>query len=220
MKTGPALVKDTRARILEAALELFAEHGFAGTSVRRLAREVGLRESSLYNHFAGKEAIYHALIDAYGPASSADRLRGPRYAEVKDDPAGFCRLYVEDLLDQWSDPREQRFQELILAERNRFEGERAHYVEALFSDELGVVTRYFSGFAQGGQITAANPGETARLFMAGLTFIRLEHYIMPAKASLRARVRAALDRFLDTFLALVARSQPGDAHEPATARRS
>ncbi|WP_332772273.1 TetR/AcrR family transcriptional regulator [Phenylobacterium sp.] len=220
MKFEPALVKDTRARILEAALELFAEHGYAGTSVRRLARAVGLRESSLYNHFAGKEAIYHALIDAHGPASSADRLRGPRYAAVKNDPAAFCRLYVEDLLDQWSDPREQRFQELILAERNRFEGERAHYVEALFSDELGMVTRFFSGFALGEPIAAPQPSETARLFMAGLTFIRLEHYIMPAKASARARVRAALDRFLDTFLALIAAPQLGDAHGPPAARRS
>src|SRR5437899_10454278 len=109
----------TRERILESALDLFARHGFAGTSVRQLARAVGLRESSLYNHFVSKEAIYHALIEAYGPASSAAWLEGPRFQALRGDPAGFCRLYAAELLDQWCDPREQRFQELIASERKR-----------------------------------------------------------------------------------------------------
>ncbi len=47
----------TRERILAAALDLFAQHGFGGASMRELARRVGIRESSLYNHFPGKAAI-------------------------------------------------------------------------------------------------------------------------------------------------------------------
>ena len=80
--SSPLPEATTRARILDAALDLFARHGFAGTSVRQLARAVGLRESSLYNHFASKEAIYHALIDARrsgrcatGPPPSAGSMR-------------------------------------------------------------------------------------------------------------------------------------------------
>src|SRR2546425_8972262 len=104
MAALPTHDTSTRERILEAALDLFARHGFAGTSVRQLARAVGLRESSLYNHFAGKEAIYHALIDAYGPASSAERLRQPRFQATRSDPPAFCRLYAAELLEQWCDP--------------------------------------------------------------------------------------------------------------------
>ena len=193
----------TRERILDVALDLFARHGFAGTSVRQLARAVGLRESSLYNHFAGKEAIYHALIDAHGPASSADRLRGAGYRALRGDPAGFCRLYAAELLEQWCDPREQRFQELITAERNRMPGERAHYYETLFHEESGLVAGYFRDFALAGRIKTPNPRETARLFMAGLTFVRLEHFIVPAEPSAPGVAREALDRFLETFLALV-----------------
>ena len=43
----------TRERILAEALSLFAESGYGGASMRELARRVGIRESSLYNHFAG-----------------------------------------------------------------------------------------------------------------------------------------------------------------------
>ncbi|HEX7758763.1 MAG TPA: helix-turn-helix domain-containing protein [Caulobacteraceae bacterium] len=197
----------TRDRILEAALGLFARHGYAGTSMRRLARTVGLRESSLYNHFASKEAIYHALIDAYGPASSAHRLRGARYQALRADPAGFCRLYAAELLDQWCDPREQRFQEIIAAERNRFPGERAHYFETLFIEESGLVSGYFRNFAVAGLIVTPNPRETARLFMAGLTFVRLEHFIFQAEPSPRDIAAAALERLLATFLTLIRADQ-------------
>ncbi|MFI4933302.1 MAG: TetR/AcrR family transcriptional regulator [Caulobacterales bacterium] len=193
----------TRTRILEAALDLFARHGFAGASMRQLAGAVGLTQSSLYNHFASKEAIYHALIDAFGPASSAERLRNPRFRALKDDPGAFCRLYAGELLVQWSDPSEQRFQELITAERNRLAGERAHYYETLFTEESGLVADYFRDFALAGLISTPNPRETARLFMAGLTFVRLEHFIVPAQPSSIAQVRQALDRFLKTFLALI-----------------
>jgi len=193
----------TRERILEAALDLFARQGFAGTSVRQLARAVGLRESSLYNHFASKEAIYHALVDAHGPASSAERLRSARFRALRDDPAGFCRLYAAELLDQWCDPREQKFQELITTERNRMVSERAHFYETLFTQESGLVADYFRDFALAGRMATPNARETARLFMAGLTFVRLEHFIVPAEPAAPEAAREALDRFLATFLALI-----------------
>ena len=53
----------TRERILDVAESLFAEHGLAGTSVRDIATEVGLTPASLYNHFAGKQALYEAVLE-------------------------------------------------------------------------------------------------------------------------------------------------------------
>ena len=206
---APTSEPSTRERILSEALDLFARNGFAGTSVRQIARAVGLRESSLYNHFEGKEAIYHALIDSYGPASSAQRLRGPDFQALRGDPKGLCRLYAAELLDQWCDPREQRFNELITTERNRLPAERAHYFDTLFSAESGLLTDYFRDFALAGLIRTTNPRETARLFMGGLTFVRLEHFIVPEAPSPRAAAAETLDRFVDNFLALIAPGEPG-----------
>jgi AcrR family transcriptional regulator len=53
----------TRDRILDTAEALFAERGFAGTRVRDIAAAVGLTPASLYNHFAGKEALYAAVLE-------------------------------------------------------------------------------------------------------------------------------------------------------------
>ena len=53
----------TRDRILDTAEALFAERGFAGTAVRDIASAIGLTAASLYNHFAGKEALYAAVLE-------------------------------------------------------------------------------------------------------------------------------------------------------------
>jgi AcrR family transcriptional regulator len=53
----------TRTRIVEAALGLFAEHGYEGTSVRMIADEAGMSIGLLYNYFDGKQALLQAIFE-------------------------------------------------------------------------------------------------------------------------------------------------------------
>ncbi len=53
----------TKEKILDAALELFSQRGYGGVSVRDIARAVGIRESSLYNHFPSKRAVFDGIVD-------------------------------------------------------------------------------------------------------------------------------------------------------------
>ena len=55
----------TRDRIFEAAVDLFSTRGYHGTSIREIAREVGIKESSIYNHFPGKDGILEAILEYY-----------------------------------------------------------------------------------------------------------------------------------------------------------
>lgn len=54
----------TKENILEAALTLFSEQGYDGTSVEQIAQAVGIKAPSLYKHFKGKEEILNAIIDS------------------------------------------------------------------------------------------------------------------------------------------------------------
>ena len=54
----------TKEKILDAALTLFAENGYNGTSVEQITKAVGIKAPSLYKHFKGKEDILNALIDS------------------------------------------------------------------------------------------------------------------------------------------------------------
>ncbi|MFC5220424.1 TetR/AcrR family transcriptional regulator [Streptomyces coerulescens] len=58
----------TRQRILDAASVLFAEHGYAGTSMRDLAQHLGMTSAALYYHFPAKEELLSALV---GPVVDA-----------------------------------------------------------------------------------------------------------------------------------------------------
>jgi AcrR family transcriptional regulator len=52
---------ETRSRILDAAVELFARHGFDGTSVRAIAGRCAISDPALYYHFGSKRAILQAV---------------------------------------------------------------------------------------------------------------------------------------------------------------
>lgn len=52
----------THQAIVEAAYTLFLEQGYAATSMRQIAGRAGLALGGIYNHFAGKEAIFSELI--------------------------------------------------------------------------------------------------------------------------------------------------------------
>ena len=57
--------KKTRAAILAAATKSFTANGFRGASISDIADAVGVSKSSIYHHFASKDALLHALIDPF-----------------------------------------------------------------------------------------------------------------------------------------------------------
>lgn len=54
--------KTTKQKILEEALKLFSEKGYEGVSMREIAAVVGIKGASIYNHFKGKEDIFHGIF--------------------------------------------------------------------------------------------------------------------------------------------------------------
>jgi len=53
----------SRERILEAAIQLFSERGYAGTGVHEIARRAGIEKAALYWHFGSKEGLLAAVLD-------------------------------------------------------------------------------------------------------------------------------------------------------------
>ena len=57
------MAKDTKERILSAALDMFSRNGYAGANIRELSLSLGLVKSGVYKHFESKEEIWNALLD-------------------------------------------------------------------------------------------------------------------------------------------------------------
>src|SRR6478735_10988053 len=86
----------TRQAILDAALDLFADKGFFGTSLRDVAAAVGVRESALYNYFAGKDALFEALLMTHQDLRRA-RLSPLAEGPITDGPALLEQLAMATL---------------------------------------------------------------------------------------------------------------------------
>jgi len=72
----------SRARIVEHALRLFAEHGYERTSVRMIAEAAGISQGLLYNYYESKEGLLRAIFEA-----SVDDVRASfAAAEAEPDP--------------------------------------------------------------------------------------------------------------------------------------
>lgn len=64
-RTAGAKGRDTAARVRDAALGLFARHGYAAVSMREIAGEVGIGAGAIYNHFATKQDLLNELMLAH-----------------------------------------------------------------------------------------------------------------------------------------------------------
>jgi AcrR family transcriptional regulator len=57
--------RDTRSRLRELALQLFAEQGYEKTSLREIAERLGVTKAALYYYFRSKEDIVRSLVEDY-----------------------------------------------------------------------------------------------------------------------------------------------------------
>jgi len=64
--------EETASRIMDAAEDLFARHGYDGTSLRQIASAANIQQPGLYNHFSGKQGLYKAVLHrALNPMAGA-----------------------------------------------------------------------------------------------------------------------------------------------------
>lgn len=104
----------TRRAILDAALDLFAEKGYFGTSLRDVARAVGVRESALYNYFDSKDALFEALL-ADQQASKQERLAPLADAPIPDGRALLEQMAI-DALEGFVTDRERQFFRIAMSD--------------------------------------------------------------------------------------------------------
>ncbi len=104
----------TKERILKESMSLFSIYGFDSVSVRRIAEEVGVKNSALYKHFESKQAIFDAIV-----AASQERFL-KMYAESKmgelKTPEEFENMCIDFFLFQTKDSWITMFRRMLLME--------------------------------------------------------------------------------------------------------
>ena len=200
---------DTRGCILEAALEAFAREGYAGTSIRGIAREVGVTEGAIYAHFGSKREIYEELVAQAGPPVILKELAGgdlPAGAGSDADPESFVRSLVSKVIEEWDEPRARLFASVFMRESGAGSGVGGTSilgaVEAVQRRLGGVFRRWKE---EGLFDSESSPEHLVWELFAPIVYIRFVYLHGQATGEERHAGRRLADRHVDHFVRSVLR---------------
>ncbi len=159
----PRLTSEERkASIVEAAIRLFAERGFRGTTTRELAAAVGVSEPILYEHFRTKRDLYAAIIEtaARSGVEVIEALKA-KYLEKQDDLGFFVEL--ASMIFHWYIEGADLVRLLL------FSNLENHELKDLFQNKsgrlVGLISEYISRRVEAGAMRPVNPQVAARAFL-------------------------------------------------------
>lgn len=99
-KPKPRDGEATKTTVLDAAEKLFAENGFAGTSIRKISNESGISDGLILHHFKTKEELYRQvrerLADRYGQALSENLKLSDDLSNMMRETMGTAYRYFKE----------------------------------------------------------------------------------------------------------------------------
>ena len=195
---------NTKDKIIETALELFSQRGYDGVSVRDISRAVGIRESSLYNHFESKRAIFDGIVDVCLQQSESYF----RQSALPFDESGDVSVYqgiglgqLQALIERtflffFDDPWNLRFRRLLLLSQYTDLRCRDIYRQ-LYRDKCIQIQAYiFSSLMDAGEIRREDPMAVAAEFH-GPVFMLL--HTCDSFEEARPFIRAHVEQFRKNY---------------------
>lgn len=193
----------TRVAIIKAAHDLFLRQGYHGTSMRQIAKSAGLALGGLYNHFQGKEDIFHAVLIKYHPYQtiipSLMHAQGATIEELVHDSA---QRFLDSL------KKHPDFLNLMFIEIVEFNN--AHIGELfnlIYKDGLQIVERIIQTDPQ--RLKDIPPFILMRTFM-GLLFSYYISEIILAHGAPQDFHTNAMEHLIDIFLHGILKSSISD----------
>lgn len=161
----------TRRAILDAALDLFAEKGFFGTSLRDVATAVGVRESALYNYFPSKDALFDALI-VTDHEEKTERLAALAEGPIADGRAALEQMALA-MLANFALPRQQQLFRILMSDGIRLAATgRINLLERLGNSGRGPVHELLRRLVRAGTVRDADVTTLVVAFVSPLILWR------------------------------------------------
>ena len=163
------MAKDTKERILAAALDMFSQNGYAGTNVRELTASLGLVKSSMYKHFAGKEEIWNTLLDEM-IAYYDDRFGSSEHLPpVPDSPEELVSMTIRMADLTIRDEKIVKTRKVLMIEQFRDERARALATKHFLTGLQDMFTPIFAGMMDKGLLRRDDPAMLAFAYTAPIS---------------------------------------------------
>lgn len=196
------------AELLDAALELFVEKGFAATRSEEVARRAGVSKGTLYLYFPSKEELLKAVIQQF----LAERIvEGARRADAFDQEGASTPEVMENLLSEWwmqvyDSPASGVFK-LVIAEARNFPDIARFYAERVIVPGTELCVRLLRRGMQRGEFGEVDVEAAAHSILMPLVMLCvLKHSLVPcgiskslgsdAESTIRTHLRLVLNGLL------------------------
>jgi AcrR family transcriptional regulator len=183
--------------IVEGAMREFLAHGYAATSMDRVASAAGVSKATVYSHFRDKEALFNSLVE---------HLAGERFRRVfsavaarrRDErPAATLRRLALSLLEiARTDEHLVAFMRLIVGESGRFPELARAYVNHIAKPVIENLAGYLKSSPE---LKLRDPDATARVFMGTLVYFIIVQEVLHGKKLLPMK----RERLVDSLVSLI-----------------
>jgi len=202
-RDDPRVIR-SRAAVHDAARRLFLEKGYAGATMDDIAAAAGLARRTLYNNYAGKEALFVEIMDdTTGFAGAfATGVREEFAAEIS---AGDLEGRLHDLGRRLAlgilRPEVIALRRLLVAEARLFPALAARYFDRAPGQVLEALAAGLARLAQAGVLSVSEPKTAAAQFAYLVAGEPLDHAMLVGVMPSEAHVIACAHEGVTTFLA-------------------
>jgi AcrR family transcriptional regulator len=188
--------EERRRVIVEAALALFSQKGFRGTTTKEIAEAAGCSEATIFKHFTTKDELYSAILEAKSRIEET-LAKAAHAAAQKDDSGVFRAVGLESLTRTEQDPSLMR---LLL-----FSALENHDLSHLFFESKvrrlhEFLSSYIKGRIADGAFQPVDPLLAARGFVGMIAHHLLIHEIFGMKRPAGVLPEHVVDTFVTLFL--------------------
>lgn len=194
-----------KEEILEAAIDLFSQEGYAAVSVRDITRAVGIKESSLYNHFSSKQQLLESILELF---RREFRSIFPPLAELqtllpRSEPGQFLRTGYERYKALVDGPRVSRLWRIISIEQYRNPLAREIILTEMIDYTLHFLEVAFAHYIAAGQIRTLDPRILASEYQYPVFAMLTEYSLLKTAGEETANLEQRMEGHIDFFLAAV-----------------
>jgi TetR/AcrR family transcriptional regulator, regulator of autoinduction and epiphytic fitness len=183
--------------ILAGGMQEFLAHGYAGTSMDRVATAAGVSKATVYSHFQDKEGLFTALIEQLVQGKFRS-LFEPSSENLQPEPRIFLRELANRFLDlAANEPQFLNFIRLIIGESGRFPQLARAFVQNVERTSFQIVQQYLATCPQ---LKLADPEATARIFLGAIVHFLIVQEMLHGKDIVPMERDRLITNLIDSIL--------------------
>ncbi|MGL5794482.1 MAG: TetR/AcrR family transcriptional regulator [Waterburya sp.] len=196
--------EEKTAAILQGAMQEFLKHGYAATSMDKVAKVAKVSKATVYSHFGDKESLFNAVIqdlvkDKFQQIMS---LQTPEFF-AENPKQVLSAMATKMLTNTQSDRTFQNFIRIIIGESGRFPELARAYVNNLAKPGITTLAQYLQFHPQ---LKISDPEATARIMVGSLVYFLMLQEMLHGKDILPLES----DRLVDTLTDLITNNKNYD----------